>query len=602
MPTYRVQLADGRTVRVEAANPQDADRAAGEYLRANPQKGGRGKAGYVRTRQRLEAETARGPKASGLDNFTRRIAGSTGAADEVAGAMMFGRQGVENLFRRATGQPIEATASQAYLAGQDMEREWQDRYARENPGKNIFASGLGMVASARPTGAITALNPVSAGGAAAVQNSPFAIARQEGTLAERAPGAAAETAMVFGMGAGLTAGGNALARIGQARRTAPPTPARRLSQEGVQLTPGQMMGGAAQRTEDAMTSVPVVGDAIRSARVRGLESFNRAALNRTVAPVGGQVPQNVNVGRDGVREAERIISDAYDAALNGVRVVPDNQFGQDITTAIYSRQLPPDAEQEVMAVLGNIADRSRGPMDGRLWKELDSELRVAIDAADNASGQRPSMRYVRDTLRDVRTAFRGVLDRSAPGAMQAVAQADEATANLARVRQASQYTGTSARNGVFSPADLNRAVQAADSSANNRQFARGDALMQDLTDPAMQALPATVPDSGTPIRSLFTAGGAGGGLMMAGVDPAYLATAATVGGGVSAAYSAPVQNVLNAIYRAKTPGQAREALGQLAQMAGRDPALAPVYAEAVRALGVPIPEPSRRPLPREAQR
>ena len=40
MPQYVVTLNDGRKVRVTAASPQDADRAAGEYLRARPAKGG----------------------------------------------------------------------------------------------------------------------------------------------------------------------------------------------------------------------------------------------------------------------------------------------------------------------------------------------------------------------------------------------------------------------------------------------------------------------------------------------------------------------------------------------------------------------------------
>lgn len=607
MPWYRVKLRDGRTVRVEAANPQAADAAGGEFMRANPRPGLRGQEGYAKARARVgqnqqAAQTSNakfpgGNVVNASNNFTRRVAGSTGAADEVAGAVAWGTQGAENIYRRATGRPIESTAQQAYMAAQDTEREWQESFARENPGQNIFATGLGILATARPTGGATISNPFRAGAAAAAQNAPFAVARQDGNLRERAPGAATETAMAFGMGSALTAGGQALAGAGARARARPPSPQRRLSAEGVQLTPGQMLGGAAQRTEDAMTSVPVIGDAIRSARVRGIESFDRAALNRSLAPIGGQLAPDANVGRDGVRAAEQAISSAYDNALDGVVVRPDSQFGQDITQALHSRQLPPDAAQEVDAVLSNIADRARGPMDGRIWKELDSEIRTAIDAADNASGQRPSMRYVRDTLRDVRTAFRGVLDRSAPQALQGVREADEATANLARIRQASQYTGTSARGGVFSPADLNRAVQGLDNSAGNREFARGDALMQDLTEPAMQVLPQTVPDSGTPIRSLFTAGGAGGGLLMAGVEPGYLATAGAVTAATSGAYSRPVQDLVNAIYRAKNPGAARELLGQLGQLAGRDPALVPVYTEAALALGVPLPSSSRPPSP-----
>jgi hypothetical protein len=605
MGTYRVQLNDGRTVRVEAASPQDADRAAGEYQRANPRAGERGKPGYAKTRDRLKSEAALSDKSplKGIDDFQRRIAGSTGALDEVAGAMMFGRQGVENLFRRATGKPVEATAKEAAMAGMDNEREWQDQYAKANPGKNMFASGLGIAVSARPTGAGTLRNPFAAGAAAAVQNAPFAVARQQGNVRERLPGAAAETALAFGAGSTLTAAGNALGRRAAAARARPPTPARRLSQEGVQLTPGQMVGGALQRTEDAMTSVPVIGDAIRGARVRGIESFDRAAINRSLAPINIQLGPVGNVGRDGVRAAEQAISGAYDNALAGVTVAPDRQFAADVQSALYRRELPGDAQAEVDAVLGNIGGRYSGPTTGNAWKEIDAELRAAISAADNASAQRPSMRYARDTLQDVRTALQANLERVSPEAREAVRAADEATANLARIRQASQYTGTSARGGIFSPADLNRAVQGLDTSAGNRQFARGDALMQDLTDPAMEVLPQTVPDSGTPLRSLFTVGGIGGAAgQLNMVTPEGLAVAGGTMGAGAGLYSRPVQDLLNAVYRAKTPGQTREALGQLAQLAARDPALVPAYEQALRALGVQPPASSSQPSPQAGQR
>lgn len=523
---------------------------------------------------------------NGASDLQRQVARNTGAFDEVAGGLSYLSQGAENIFRQATGKPIEISAGAAGKAAMDYEREGQASYAKANPGKNVLAHGLTIATTARPTGAATFTNPFQAGAAASVQNAPFALARQEGSLKERAPGAMKETAITFGTGAALTGGANALRARATRAAARPASPQRQVSRQGVDLTPGQMAGGTLQRMEDGLTSVPILGDSIRSARIRGVESFNRSALNRTVEPVGGQIPAGTNVGRDGLREAEQTIGAAYDNALTGVTVQPDSQFGQDIVQALHRRQLPPDAMQEVEAVLNNVADRARGPMDGRLWKELDSEIRTAADAADHASAQRPSMRYVRDTLRDVREAFRGVLERSAPQALASVREADAATANLARIRQASQYTGSSARNGVFSPADLNRAVQGMDTSAGNRQFARGDALMQDLTDPAMQVLPQQVPDSGTPFRSLMAVGGFGGGAAAIGADPVVVGASVAGLTGASALYSRPAISALNAIYRATNPGQAQQALSQLQALAARDPALVPHYERALQHLGL----------------
>lgn len=58
----------------------------------------------------------------------------------------------------------------------------------------------------------------------------------------------------------------------------------RLMQSGVKLTPGQILGGPAQRIEDAATSIPILGDLISGAQKRSQESFNTAAINEAIAP------------------------------------------------------------------------------------------------------------------------------------------------------------------------------------------------------------------------------------------------------------------------------------------------------------------------------
>jgi hypothetical protein len=605
MPTYRVQLGDGRTVRVEAANPEAADRAAGEFLRAKPLPGARGQAGYVRARQKqgkTEERLAASPRLPGSD-FQRRAIGSLGVSDEIGGAFAGAGQGAENLFRRMAGKPIEITAEQAALAAMDTEREWQGRYARENPTKNFFASGLGIAAGGAPARGVAAITaPLRAGGAVALANAPFALGRQEGNLAERAPGAAVETALAFGTGAAFTAGGNALARRGAAARVAPPSNARRLSREGVTLTPGQMMGGTAQRIEDAMTSVPVVGDAIREAKIRGVDSFDRAAINRTIAPVGAQLAPNATMGRGAVAAADQEISDAYTRALGGVQIAPDAQYANDLAQVAQTANLTGAQREQLNVVLGDIQTRFGGQVPGDLWKVIDSDIGKAIRAADNASQNAPGGRALIEALQSLKQAHVGLLARTAPQARAGVQAADEATANLARVRQASQYAGTSARGGTFSPADLNRAVLSGDSSAGNRAFARGDALMQDLTDPAMAVLPATVPDSGTPFRAMAMAGGPAAVFGQLGwATPEQMIIGLGSLGVGAAAYSRPVQAAINALYRAKSPGQVREVLGALGQEAARNPQLAPVYEEIVRALGAPLPASSGRPSPQGRQ-
>jgi hypothetical protein len=238
------------------------------------------------------------------------------------------------------------------------------------------------------------------------------------------PGSRMKGAAVSGGVGAVTGGlaqvaGNALAGRVATAPMRPVSPQRQISRQGTDLTPGQMIGGSAQRIEDAFTSVPFSGDAIRDAQRRGIQSFDRAAMDRVLAPIGGA---GDDIGRAGMRDTSH-------------------------------------------------------------------------------------------------------------------------------------------------------------TSAGNRAYAQGDALLQDLAEPAMQVLPQTVPDSGTALRSAFTS------------SPQGLIVGAVTGIPTALIYSRPVQYVLNAIYRASDGVQAEAGLQQLAQLAARNPALAPLYIELQGRLGAPVGAP-----------
>lgn len=556
--------------------------------------------GYGKAREKIKARDqltrdanakfgAPGAMTQASSDWQAQVARKTGAFDEVAGGFNFMTQGAENIGRRLLGKPIEIPAATAGKVAMDYEREQQATYAQAHPTADKYATGMAILASARPTGGGMMTNPLAAGGAAALQNAPFAITRQEGTFRERLPGALREEAVTFGLGAGLTAGANALATRATRVAARPLSDARTLSQAGVDLTPGQMAGGVIGRTEDALTSVPFLGDSIKSAQVHGIETFDRVAINDALAPIGTALPDNVSVGRDGVKVAAKAISGAYKSALNGVTVAPDAQLSQEFAAISQTPNLTAAQRETLDSVMGDMANRFSTQVDGDVWKLIDSDIGTAIRAADNASASQPGGTILREALKKLRAAHQGVLDRANPAALVAVRQADEATANLIRIRQASQYVGTSARGGKFSPADLNRAVQATDTSGGNRAFAEGDALLQDLSDPAMRVLPQSVPDSGTPLRGMIGLGfGALAGQGLGMTSGQVLGAAAAVGAG-AALYSRPVQAAINAVYRAATPGQATAALSTLAALAARDPQLAPVYEQAVQRLGDLLP-------------
>jgi hypothetical protein len=500
-----------------------------------------------------------------------------GLGDEIMGLRSAAKTGIMN----ALGQDQGYTAREAYDARSAEERRRLGSYTRERPVEatvNALAGGLmnplNMVAGqfigpARAAGSVT-----RAAGVGGAMGAAYGAGSAE-------PGSRMKGAAVSGGVGAVTGGlaqvaGNALAGRVATAPMRPPSPQREISRQGVQLTPGQMMGGSAQRLEDAFTSVPVSGDAIRDAQRRGVQSFNRVAMDRVLAPIGGT---GDDVGRAGMRDTSQQVSDAYQRALGGVTVAPDQQFAQDLAGVAQTPNLPPAIRDDLGALLGDVQARLAGPVDGQTWKVLDADLGAAIRAADAGSATQPSQRLLRNALIELRQAVGGAMARADPQAFGAVRQADEASAVLARVREASQGQGTAARDGIFTAGDLNRAVRGMDTSAGNRAYAQRDALLQDLAEPAMQVLPQTVPDSGTALRSAFTA------------SPQGLIVGGVTGIPTALIYSRPVQYVLNAIYRASDGVQAEAGLQQLAQLAARNPALAPLYIELQGRLGAPVGAP-----------
>jgi hypothetical protein len=52
-----------------------------------------------------------------------------------------------------------------------------------------------------------------------------------------------------------------------------------------------------------MTSHPFVGDMIDSGRRESVDTFNTAAINRTLAPIGERLPEGMVAGRRAIRHA-----------------------------------------------------------------------------------------------------------------------------------------------------------------------------------------------------------------------------------------------------------------------------------------------------------
>lgn len=315
-----------------------------------------------------------------------------------------------------------------------------------------------------------------------------------------------------GKQAGVSAAGGALAApiTGFLARLISPslTPGtRELAAQGVRPTVGQSLGGAANRVEQALSSVPFLGDMIRAGRYRSVEDFNRAAYSRALEPLGEKYAGPI--GREGIEAVERKLSDAYGALLPKLTGTIDDQAANELRNLVKgARTLGADKARQFATILQQkIGDKitPQGNMSGETIKAIESEL------GRLASGYRGSAdmdsRLMGDALRETQAVIRRMVERHNPQFAGELQKINEGWANFVRLQSAASMLG--ARDGVFSPAQLLNAVKGADKSVRKGAFSRGDALMQDLAESGKRVLGDTVPDSGTPLRTL-TALGAGG--------------------------------------------------------------------------------------------
>jgi hypothetical protein len=320
---------------------------------------------------------------------------------------------------------------------------------------------------------------------------------------------------------------------------------RLLTKEGVKMTPGQIVGGTFKRIEDAATSIPFVGDAIKGAQRRSIETFNRAAINRSLAPIGQKLDEAIGVGNEAIAAAGDKLSAAYRSILPSLKSKIDPTFVTRVQAVQAGASLPAPQAARFNEVLQNDVARAFDPKtgvaSGRALKVLDEKL------GDMAAGYRaspdPDLRALGVAVSDLRQQVLGLVRRNNPASAAELRKINTGWANLVRVERAAAQSA----DGVFSPNQFNTAVRVADRSGRKRAVARGEALGQDLARAGAKTLPSSVADSGTAGR-LVTAGAAGYGLS-AGVSPYVLAPAAAA----AAAYSRPVagaiQNVLT-----RTPG------------------------------------------------
>ncbi len=459
----------------------------------------------------------------------------TGAAQGATDFLMgLGQRGIQ--VREALGIPSSVSSEKARDIVKGREA---DIAASRGPGAGFdWSRAAGNVGMQLPLALIPG-GPV-AGGALAGLISGAAQPTTE-------PGQSATNTL---LGGAAGAGGGAVAKlvaslIGGARGAIPGA-VEALRKEGVTPTAGQAAGGMAKNAEEAFASLPFAGTPIREAQQRGTQSLNVAAYNRALAPIGEKITPG-KLGGEAVAEVSSKLSDAFN------RIVPTLKFSKTPELAMEMRAISvPGLGPKATAKAKDIVIETLGTdasLSGEAVQSAQSQLRDW--ASRYSSSDSPVDQGIGKFLKKSVVAFESQLERQNPDSADALRAIKSGWANYARIRDAASKIGT--EDNVFTAAQLQNAVQAGDKSVGKGDFAKGQALMQDLSQPAKQVMSRPFSTSGTTERLSYT-------------NPFALAQGALGYMATKPLYSAGGQRLLNAMLTSR-PQQARQ-LAELIRRSG----------------------------------
>lgn len=342
---------------------------------------------------------------------------------------------------------------------------------------------------------------------------PWLLGAAEGALtsnAQDAAGLARDTAFGAVVGKG---GDMAVRGLGAVVNPNINPATRRLVEEGVEVSPGQLMGGAAHQLEDAMTGIPLLGEIPNASQRRALETMNMTAIQRPMTSLGVELPRNLRSTHEAIDFAQQAATDAYDDLIPRLQVRLDQDFATEFNTLNSGVQNMNAAQvdqwnklirNEVMPRFNAAMGPANGRITGESFKELESILSKEVRDFTSGNASPHDRRYA-SAVRELQSQLRDMLARNNPAHAERLQSINDAYRQLTVLEDAAQAAPADAR-GQFTAHILNQAARRADPSVRRRAFARGDALFQDLSTDAGEIMRRTVNDSGTATRGAVSAG------------------------------------------------------------------------------------------------
>ena len=281
--------------------------------------------------------------------------------------------------------------------------------------------------------------------------------------------------------------------------------AKKLIKEGVELTPGQAMGGLPRVAENLLSVTPFIGESIKKARGQAVAGFTRATMNRALAPIGKKVSKDKS-GIEAFDEAMDKVSEAYQDVIPKLKIkdseslrgnVQKSQLNIADELTMYGDDLN-TFSQASNAILKDLP--ITGKVSGKVLKEMDSKIGAEMRFQ---RGKNPKVSYA---LSELQKSFRDEMRRQDPKNAAKLRDADSTYSRLLPIERSINKAIT--KGGEFTPNQFLTALK----PGQQRKVARGQATDQEFaTDAANIMRESTSGAFTTPLLGLGLAREAAGG-------------------------------------------------------------------------------------------
>ena len=281
--------------------------------------------------------------------------------------------------------------------------------------------------------------------------------------------------------------------------------AKELQKKGIPLTPGQSFrdGPSIGSTlitalEDLSTSYPGAGAPIQAKRLDTLVQSNKILLQEAIEPLGIKIPKTIKTGREAYEFVDDIISKEYDNIVGKLKLNNTTNLQSKILDSVEDSVLDTKEQKKVLTYVDKyITNKIKdGKLSGQDLKNAQTELRRLNISFVKKGGFEGEIGLQFKTIKQI---LEDEIDIQNPNANELV-KINTVYRNLIPLNDAMQQAVIN--EGVFTPAQLLRAIRKADSTMRKTGVIKGEAPLQATAETMQNVLGSGFPESGTASRLL----------------------------------------------------------------------------------------------------